>query len=90
MPGKANIQVLFWGFVFVFFLLALTIGTWELAALAQPRKYLILVAAFSGLYITLWIFNRIQARTAILYYEETPPEIITRLGLTYIPPRTGP
>jgi hypothetical protein len=90
MPGKANIQVLFWGFVFVFFLLALTIGTWELAALAQPRKYLTLVAAFSGLYITLWIFNRIQARTAILYYEETPPEIITRLGLTYIPPRTGP
>ena len=90
MPGKTNIQVLFWGFVFIFFLLALTIGTWELSAFAHPRKFAVLILGFSILYAALWAFNRIQARTAVLYYEETLPEVITRLGLTYIPPATSP
>lgn len=90
MPGKTNIQVLFWGFFFVFFIIAFTIGTWELTAFAHPRKFAILITEFSIVDLALLAFNHTQARTAVLYYEETLPEIITRLGLTYVPPPTGP
>jgi hypothetical protein len=86
LPGKTNIQVVFWGFAFVFLILGLLVGTWELAALAHPRDYCTLVGVSAAAAVALWLFNRIHARSAVLYYEETLPEVITRLGLTWIPP----
>lgn len=86
LPGKTNIQVIFWGFVFVFFILGFTLETCELGALPRLPQYLTLmiltVAAAAGLYA----FNRVKASSAVLYFEELPPEIITRLGLFYVPP----
>ena len=38
----------------------------------------------------LFAYNRVQARSAVLYFEELPPEIVTRLGLIYVPPCESP
>jgi hypothetical protein len=86
MPGKTNIQVIFWGAAFVCIILALLFGAYESQALAQPRQYAILLAWSLAAAVGLWIFNRIHARTAVLYYEEVLPEIIIKLGLTILPP----
>jgi hypothetical protein len=97
LPGKTNIQVIFWGFAFVLLILGLLVGAWELEALAHPRQYFSLVGISAGVAVALWTFNRIHAHTAVLYYEETLPEVITRLGLTWFPrvqssqqPKAGP
>jgi hypothetical protein len=85
IPGKTNIQVIFWGAAFVFLILGLLFGAYELQALQHPREYLVLMALSAAIIIVLWIYNRIHARTAVLYYEETLPEVIIRLGLTVMP-----
>ncbi len=82
MPGKTNIQVVFWGFAFVLLILGVLVSAGEVDALAHPRQYCILAGFSIALAIGLWVFNRIHAESAVLYYEETLPEVITRLGLT--------
>jgi hypothetical protein len=85
MPGKTNIQVIFWGAAFVCIILALLFGAYERQALAQPRQYAILLAWSIAVAAGLWILNRVHARTAVLYYEEILPDVIIRLGLTTFP-----
>jgi hypothetical protein len=82
IPGKTNIQVIFWGAAFVFLILGLLFGAYELQALQYLRRYLVLIAYSTAMIIALWIYNRLHARSAVLYYEETLPEVIIRLGLT--------
>lgn len=86
IPGKTNVQVIFWGAAFVFLILGLLFGAYELQSLQNLRQYLALMASCMTLASSLWIFNRIHARTATLYYEEVLPEVITRLGITLLPP----
>ena len=95
MPGKTNIQVIFWGAAFVCIILALLFGAYETQALAHPKQYAILLAWSIAAAVGLWTFNRLHARTAVLYYEEVLPEVIIRLGLTSLatspaPPKPGP
>ena len=85
IPGKTNIQVIFWGAAFVCIILALLFGAYETQALAQTSQYIILLAWSFALAIGLWIVNRVHAQTAVLYYEETLPDVIIRLGLNVIP-----
>jgi hypothetical protein len=40
----------------------------------------------AGIIAVLWAINRLHARSAVLYFEELPPEVITRLGLFFVPP----
>jgi len=88
VPGKANVQVVFWGAAFVFMMLSLLFGIYELKALVHTRSYAVLMTWSAASAIALWISNRIRARTAVIYYDEILPEIITRLGLTFMaPPR---
>ena len=86
VPGKTNIQVIFWGGAFVFMMLSLLFGMYELKALDRLSSYAILMGCSMAVVGGLWTFNRIRARTAVLYYDEVLPEIITRLGLTFLPP----
>jgi hypothetical protein len=39
-----------------------------------------------ALIVGLGIFNRLRARSAVLYFEEVQPEILTRLGLMFVAP----
>jgi hypothetical protein len=85
VPGKTNIQVIFWGGAFVFMMLSLLFGRYELKALAHLSSYLILIVWSTAIAVALWMFNRMRASTAVLYYDEVLPEIITRLGVTLFP-----
>jgi hypothetical protein len=86
LPGKTNIQVIFWGFVFVFFNLGFMLETYELGALTNLPRFFTLMALAAAAAAGLSAYNRIKAKAAMLYFEELPPEIITKLGLLYVPP----
>ena len=61
---------------------ALSTAGFELRSLNDPVRYPLVVVILVGLAFGLWHFNRHRARSAILYFEELPPEVITTLGLT--------
>lgn len=86
IPGKANVQVVFWGAAFIFMMLSLLFGIYELEALKRLPSYAILMAWSLAVAIGMFTFNRIRARSAVLYYDEVLPEVITRLGLTFLSP----
>jgi cytochrome c oxidase subunit IV len=86
LPGKTNIQAVFWGFAFILLSLGPLIGTYELSTLSNPRHYALMMLSSAGVIAALWIFNRLHARSAVLYFEELPPDVITRLGLIFVPP----
>jgi hypothetical protein len=97
LPGKSNIQAVFWGFALILITLGPLIGGYELSTLNNPLHYAITMLAAATAILALWIINRLHAQSAVLYFEEQPPEVITRLGLIFVPPaqtsdpsRSGP
>jgi ABC-type multidrug transport system ATPase subunit len=47
----------------------------------HPRSYALLVAILLIAALILWLFNRHQAKSAVLYYEESESEVITTIGI---------
>jgi len=82
LPGKSNIQYIFWGFLVIFFPIAKMFANYEQRALHLSFQYVSMISALAAVGIELWVFNRHHARSAVLYYEELPPEVITTLGLS--------
>jgi len=86
LPGKTNIQAIFWGFAFILLALGLLLGTFEVDAFENPLNYaLMMLCAFAAI-TALRTINSLHARSAVLYFEEQPPEVLTRLGLIFVPP----
>jgi len=83
LPGKSNIQYMFWGFVVIFFPIAKMFANYEQRTLHLSLQYAGMISALTAVVLELWVFNRHHARSAVLYYEELPPEVITTLGLSY-------
>jgi hypothetical protein len=81
LPGKTNIQYLFWGLVAGFIVVAISLANEEMRVLGHPRQFAAMVAVLTGLAFALWAVNRYRARSAVLYYEELEPEVITTLGI---------
>jgi hypothetical protein len=81
LPGKSNIQFVFWGFLVVVIAIAIPLMLQEWNALQNWTSYAgmigILIAVASG----LWAFNRYRAESAAIYFEEVPDEGILTLGL---------
>lgn len=90
LPGKTNIQAVFWGFAFILLSLGPIIGSYELSTLSNPLHYSLMMLGTAGVIAVLWAVNRIHAQSAVLYFEELPPEVITRLGLIFVPPAQIP
>jgi len=86
LPGKSNIQFLFWGFFVVLFILIISFAPVELRSFGDPSSYAWLLAALAAVASGLWAFNRHRAESAVLYFEELPDEMITTLGLLSGPP----
>jgi len=86
LPGKTNIQYVFWGFPILVFPIAGWFAGYELRVLHHPMQYVWMVGALGAIAIGLWAFNRHRAKSAVLYFEELPPEVITTLGLGSIRP----
>lgn len=82
LPGKTNIQYMFWAFAVVFVPIAMGLAHEEMLAFHQSRRFAALAAALASLAVGLWVWNRRTARSAVLYYEEQEPVVIMTLGLS--------
>jgi hypothetical protein len=82
LPGKTNIQYMFWAFAVVLIPIAMMVANQEMAAFASPRRMAVMLTVFAALALGSRLANRYRARSAVLYYEEEEPEVITTLGLT--------
>jgi hypothetical protein len=81
LPGKSNVQFMFWVFVIVFIPLAMMFSHYEQSVLDHPRAYAALLAILLVAALILWLFNRFRAKSALLNYEESEPEVITTIGI---------
>ncbi|HUZ94380.1 MAG TPA: hypothetical protein VMU57_05650 [Edaphobacter sp.] len=82
LPGKVNIQFVLWGSFFVFAILAIPSVGYEMGALHDSLQFAWMTIFLGAAAVGLWVFNRHRAKSAVIYFEELPPEIITTLGLT--------
>lgn len=81
LPGKSNVQYIFWAYALALLPLAMSLSSYELRVLDRPPAYTALVAALAFAALGLWLFNRYRAESAVLYYEEQEPEVLTTLGI---------
>lgn len=86
LPGKANFQFIFWGFLVGMIAFAVPYAEFEQGALHNPAKFAFMASALAGALFGLWDFNRRRAQSAILYFEEVPDAVIQTLGLSGIRP----
>jgi hypothetical protein len=81
LPGKTNFQFMLWGFFILFFTVAVPLMLREWNALHDHSDFVCLSSVLIVVASGLWAFNRYRAKSAVLYFEELPEEIITTLGL---------
>jgi hypothetical protein len=81
LPGRSNVQDVFWAFVVGFIPLAMMFSRYEQSVLDRPLAYTLLVAPLLLTASVLWVFNRHQAKKAVLRYEESESEVITTIGI---------
>ena len=81
LPGKANIQLIFWGFIIVMIAFVVPAAEFELSALDVTLKFVFMLCFLGAAVWALWIVNCHRAKSAVIYFEEVPDEIITTLGL---------
>ena len=82
LPGKSNIQFSFWIFILAFVPLTLLGAIRELDALSRPVLYSCIVLTLTAIAAGLQTFNRNRSRSAVLYFEELPEDVLTTLKLT--------
>lgn len=89
LPGKVHVQVLFWCFLLLMIVFSLVAAEIELPSLASPARTLLLILSGAAAGSVLLVFNQHRAKSAVLYFEELAPEVITSLGLVWIPKTTA-
>ena len=82
LPGKSNIQFGFWAFLLLFIPLAMLGAHYELQALNHSWHCAFMLSALGIVAYGLWAWNRHRSKSAVLYFEELPEEVILTLGLT--------
>lgn len=82
LPGKANVQFAFWAYLLVLIPLTEKSARFEQSALENPLKYVLVLVVVGILALALWLWNTLQADSAVLKFEELPPAEITGLGLS--------
>lgn len=86
LPGKVHIQVMFWCGMFLLVAFGISSAEIELPALGSNARSSLMILAVAACGFALWIFNNHRAKSAQLYFEELPPEVITSLGIGPLPP----
>jgi hypothetical protein len=89
LPGKVHAQVVFWCFLFLMFVFSLVAAEIELPSLASPARTLLLILLVAAAGSMLLVFNQSRAKSAVLYFEELAPQVITSLGLVWVPKSTA-
>jgi hypothetical protein len=82
LPGKANVQFVFWGAVFVVSLLSISAALFEQKELHDLWHDAAMIAVCAAAVASLQAINRFRGRSAELYFEEIPPQVILTLGLS--------
>jgi hypothetical protein len=82
LPGKSNIQFVFWGFLVLFVPLAMKFASLEQSAFSSLPKFLCMAGSLVAIIAALRAFNHYQAKSAAIYFEELPAEVITTLRLS--------
>jgi hypothetical protein len=57
----------------------------EQRSLANVSQSIVIIAALLAIDISLWAMNRHRAEAAMLFFEESPEEVITTLRLLSMP-----
>jgi len=86
LPGKVHVQVVFWCFLLLLVIFAMVTAEYEQPALRDPVRTVLMLVVLTATGLGLWIHNRHRAKSAVLYFEELQPEIITSLGLVWLAP----
>ena len=81
LPGKSNIQFIFWGFLVVVIAIAIPLMSEEWTALQNWTRYACMIGILLAVACALWAFNSYRAESAVIYFEEVPDEGILTLGL---------
>jgi len=81
LPGKVHVQVLFWSFMVLLVVFSLASSEVEMPALNNPLQYTSIIIVLIITAVGHYAFNRHRAKSAVIYFEELPPELITSLGL---------
>jgi hypothetical protein len=82
LPGKSNIQLVFWAFFIVCLPLVISIADFEQQAFSNPLQFIGMTIAFAAVGLGIFAFNTNRAKSAVIYFEELPEEVIARLGLS--------
>lgn len=89
LPGKSNIQYMFWAFVVIFLPIAMMFSNYEQRAIRHSGSCALMLTILAAIAGGVWAFNRHQSKSTVLYFEEQPPVIITTLGLASSPLRAA-
>ena len=81
LPGKANVQFAFWAYLLLLIPLTEKSARSEQQALADPLRYTLVLGALGVVSFLLLVWNRLQANSAVLSFEELPSVDIMGLGL---------
>jgi hypothetical protein len=82
LPGRANVQFAFWAYLIVLIPFTEKSARFEQSALEDPFEYVLLVSVLGIVVLALWVWNTLQAKSAVLSFEELPPTEIMGLGLS--------
>jgi hypothetical protein len=82
LPGKSNVQCVFWGFLVLFVPLAMKFTSIERSALNSFPTFLCMAGCLLAIIAALRTFNHHQAKSAAIYFEELPIDVITTLRLS--------
>jgi hypothetical protein len=89
LPGKANVQFVFWGFLLVIFFLVMLVPAYERPTLDDPFRLLLTAGVLGAAAGVLRLWNRSRERWTELYFEEMPEQLILSLNLKIDPHRNG-
>ena len=90
LPGKTNFQYVFWTCLVGAMLILLFALSIEFPALQSPVRSALLLFVLAVAAVGLHIYNRQRARSAVLYFEEPPEEVLTQLRLlSALPPASS-
>ncbi|MGA7155630.1 MAG: hypothetical protein WBY53_02215 [Acidobacteriaceae bacterium] len=81
LPGKANVQFVFWVYVVMLIPLTEESAQLEQRALGRPLEYVACMGTLGVALLGFWMWNRRQWRTAVLRFEERAEEEIVTLKL---------
>ena len=85
LPGSTNFQFVFWAAGAGALLLPIAVTWGEVPALQSARGFGCLLGGLTAVSVAVWALNRRSSKSAQLYFEELPEEVLVTLSLSAAP-----